>query len=365
MNDLKIVKTSLLKIQDDMKNLSKLTQPSYINAIEQMRSVMEPIRLQQEAIRALTSSFSFKPINEIIAVQQQWQEIVKQVRTKSQIFENLSKVHNSWFEDLSPTLSNINQIQAEAKLSLCNVSYQLVAAEKIFSTIDFDSLKMRFHSDCMDSNDLKYNVSNFMTSFGSLANSMTSLPEIIQQPSFVLPRATRELYTTGYVLKSLNSLDKLNDTDDGSFMLEIEQETSPCIDLLHQVDPDLVPLYRGARDALNGNNPDRSRHILTSLRELWDHILRRLAPNDLVIQWTKENNLKKEEKPTRRSKILYICRGLNQGPLTNFIDNDTRTFVGLWNIFNQLHKLDVEFTDDELRAIVLRTESLLMFILQI
>lgn len=364
-----MVKATLSKIQDDMEFLSRLNQPSYTNLVEQMRNVMEPICIQEEAIRVLTSSPSFAFINEIIGIGQQKQEFINQVRTKDIIFDNLVKVHHSWLKDIMPHHCSIaTQLEATAKLSLCNVSYQLAAAERIFSGIDLESLQMRFHKEVVD---IGHDVSNLMTSYGSLADSMKSLPKIIQQPSFIIPGATRELLTTGYVLESLNPLKKSNDRDDDSdisIISEIEQETSNCIDLLQQVNLSLVLPYEGARDALYGNNPDRSRHILSSLRELWNHLLRQLAPDDRVIQWIQEHGYQgylENGRPTRRSKVLYICRNLNNDPLTKFIDVDTRALVKLMEFFNQVHNLNIELTDKQLRAIILKSDSWLMYILQI
>ena len=120
-------------------------------------------------------------------------------------------------------------------------------------------------------------------------------------------------------------------------------------------------MYIGACDAIFSNNPDRARHILSSLRELWNHQLRRLAPDELVATWipgiANQKNLLHEGKPTQCAKVRYICRGLSNDPLTEFLTHDTRALVKLIEFFNRVHELDTGLTDKQLRAIFLKNNS--------
>ena len=125
----------------------------------------------------------------------------------------------------------------------------------------------------------------------------------------------------------------------------------------------------GARNALSSENVDRARHILSSLRELWNHLLRRLAPDNLVHEWISEvedkDGLLFEGRPTRRSRVLYVCRNLDHAPLSEFLVHDTRALVKLIGFFNRVHELETDLTDEQLRAILAKNDSWLMFILQI
>jgi hypothetical protein len=148
---------------------------------------------------------------------------------------------------------------------------------------------------------------------------------------------------------------------------EIEQETSVSVALLRSLDPALATPYIGARDSLESSNPDRARHVLTSLRELWNHLLRRLAPDNAVLSWIPGNRqgLLHEGNPTRRARVLYICRDLDHAPLSDFVDRDTSALVILVDLLNRVHQLESELSDAELRALLLRTDSWLLYILQI
>jgi hypothetical protein len=129
----------------------------------------------------------------------------------------------------------------------------------------------------------------------------------------------------------------------------------------------LATPYAGARAALGSDNPDRARHILSSLREFWNHLLRQIAPDDQVLAWVPqdETDLLHEGRPTRRARVLYICRNLNHAPLSDFVVHDTRALVKLVEFFNRVHQLESELTDEQLRALLLRTDSWLTYILNI
>jgi len=94
-----------------------------------------------------------------------------------------------------------------------------------------------------------------------------------------------------------------------------------------------------------------------------------VAPDKLVATWipgiANQKDLLHEGKPTRRARVLYVCRELNNDPLIDFLMHDTRALVKLIELFNRVHELETELTYEQLRAILLKTDSWLMYILQI
>lgn len=375
-DDLKSAKAALAKLHQDMEAINRLAKPSYLNVIEQMERTLEPIRRQQmEISRALEMSGAAARIQEISGANQHWQEVIKQATATSRITESLTAAHQSWFERIKPIqhdFSQFSQLQASAKLALCDTSLRLTATERLMAGIDFEAIRSSFQIEMPVISGLESSIAHVAASYGSLAESLREISDITRLPAFVLPGATREIYTTSFALETLRPWDERDEEDAGTgiqLVAEAELETSGCIALLQQVDPGLARPYIGARDALYGNNADRARHILSSLRELWNHLLRRLAPDESVAAWipgiTNQKDLLHEGKPTRRARVLYVCRELNNDPLTDFLMHDTRALVKLIELFNRVHELETELTDEQLRAIVLKTESWLMYLLQI
>ena len=378
-DDFKTAKTALAKLHQDMDAIDRLVKPSYLSVIEQMERTMEPIRRLQLGIsRALEMSGVAARMKDIIGANQHWQDMLKQVTATSRIAESFTAAHQSWLERINPIqggrhdFSQFLQLQASAKLALCDASLQLSATERLFAGIDFEAIRSRFQIEMPVISGLENSIAHAAASYGSLAESMRDISDITRLPAFVLPGATREIYTTSFALETLRPWD---DRDEEEIETEIqlvadaESETSSCIALLQQVDPGLARPYIGARDALHSTNADRARHILSSLRELWNHLLRRLAPDDLVTAWipgvASQEGLLHESKPTRRARVLYICRELNHGPLAEFLTHDTRALVRLIELFSRVHELESELTDEQLRAILLKSDSWLMYILQI
>ena len=372
-DDLKSAKSALANLHRDMESINRLAKPSYLNLIEQMERTMEPIRRHQlEINRALEISGAAARMKDIIDANQHWQDVIEKAAATSRIAERLNASHQSWIERIKPIQNDFSQIQASASLALCDVSLQLTATERLMAGIDFDAIRNRFQIEMPVISGLESSIAHVAASYGSLAESLQEIPDITRLPNFVLPGATREIYTTSLALEAIHPWDGRDEEDaetEIQLIADAELETVGCIALLQQVDPGLARPYVGARDALNGNNADRARHILSSLRELWNHLLRRLAPDELVSAWIPSNihqqDLLHEGRPTRRARVLYVCRELNNDPLKEFLTHDTRALVKLIELFNRVHELETELTDEQLRAILLKTDSWLMYILQI
>ena len=375
-DNLKTAKSALAKLHQDMEAINRLAKPSYLSVIEQMERTLEPIRRQQlEISRALELSGAAARIQEIVSANQHWQDLIKQATATSRITESLSAAHQSWLDTIKPIqhdFSQLSQLQASAKLALCDTSLRLAATERFMAGIDFEAIRDRFQIEMPVIAGLESSIANVAASYGGLAESLREISDITRLPAFFNDTATTEIYTTSFALETLRPWDE-RDEDEAEteiqLVAEAELETSGCIALLQQVDPGLARPYIGARDALYGNNADRARHILSSLRELWNHLLRRLAPDDLVAAWipgvSNQKDLLHDGKPTRRARVLYVCRELNNEPLTDFLMHDTRALVKLIELFNRVHELETALTDEQLRAILIRTDSWLMYILQI
>ena len=282
-DDFETAKTALARIHRDMAAINRLARPSYLTVIEQLERTMEPFRRQQLAIGCALENSGASAVKEIAEANQRWQLVIHQATASRRIAESLHAAHQSWLDRLRPLqqdFSRLSQLEASAKLSLCDVSLQLTAAERLMTGVDFEAIRTRSQVDIPAISGLELLIANVAASYGSLAASMREISDITRLPAFVLPGATREIYTTSFALESLRPRDERDEQDSETeiqLVADVEQEVSGCIALLEQVDPGLALPYIGARDALHGTNVDRARHILSSLRELWNHLLRRLA----------------------------------------------------------------------------------------
>lgn len=127
----------------------------------------------------------------------------------------------------------------------------------------------------------------------------------------------------------------------------------------------IIPL-NGARKSLRSNNPDRIRHFAISLRELFTRVLHSLAPDEKVGEWSQDPNHYHKGRPTRRARLLFACREINQDPFSNFIEKDIDAVIAFLKLFQKgTHEAKSNFTDAQLTALQNRAESTLRFLLEI
>lgn len=371
-NDLKNFRPAYLKIQEDMKHLSHVLNPSYLNVYEQMERALEPIRRQHlEMTHAIElSGLASSPLAQIARANQRFQEMVDQATASGRVLEDIRLAHQTWLDKIKPMQDSIAQLEAVARISLSDVAYRMTITERLFAGIDFEAMRRAIALPESAFLKLENVIGDITLTYERLASSVGTLPNLTHLPAFSLSGATREVFLTGYALDAISIPDQPHSEKDVSevqLIAEVEQETSGCVGLLQAVDPGLARPYMGAHDAVRGRSADRTRHVLSSLRELWNHLLHRLAPDEHVLSWASRDDkeLFNEGRPTRKARVLYICRDLNHEPLTDFVVHDTRALVKLVEFFNRVHELEPKLTDEQLRALLLRTDSWLTYILQI
>ncbi len=308
--------------------------------------------------------------NNLFNASKRYQDLIKNITPTNHIATMFADMHQSWLvnpiESLPP-----ESIQSSifAKLSLMDTSLRLSSTEHFMRDIDFDSIMESFKIEKPLISSLESSIAGATASYGGLAMSFEGISDIVRLPSFVLPGATREIYTTSLALDALHSRDEEETETNIQLITEVEGETSDCINLLKQVDPNLVSPYNGARTTLESDSSDKARQVLVSLRGMWEALLKRLAPDALVRTWIagtpNPQDLLHNKNPTRRAALLYIFRDLNSDPLTEFLVQDTVAFLRLYDLFNRIHELEIKLTDEQLKAICLKSDSWLMYILQI
>lgn len=202
--------------------------------------------------------------------------------------------------------------------------------------------------------------SSLIRSFEEREHFMAAFPPIVSHGPPV------ELLTSARVLDLLSR--PLPDDGypevDHQIESDLEDEIEASVDkLLAALNPELRTIWLGAKEALRSGNPDRRRHVAFSLRELVTHVLHALAPNDQLTSWTSDPSHFHKGRPTREARVLFVCRGINHGPFTTFIRADVRASIEFITLFQRGHELAVSFSEEQLRTLVIRTESFLRFLL--
>jgi len=202
--------------------------------------------------------------------------------------------------------------------------------------------------------------SSLIRSFDEREHFMAAFPPIVSGGPPV------EILTSARVLDFLSRPHPDDGYPEADRQIEsdLEDEIEASVDeLLAAMDPNLRTMWLGAKEALRSQNPDRCRHVAFSLRELVTHVLHALAPNDQIMSWTTDPSHFHEGRPTREARVLFVCRAINHGCFTKFIHADVRASIEFIALFQRGHELAVTFSEEQLQALVTRTESFLRFLL--
>ena len=152
----------------------------------------------------------------------------------------------------------------------------------------------------------------------SFMDLFSDFQENISQTNIKFPTITseleaRELFTTTNLVKSILAKEPSNEYDENEIIkYAISIETDDRLQmLLLELDPQLISMWLGAKEAINSNNPDYARHFSVSLSELFANVLQRLAPDNEIRSWSDSRDDFREGKPTSEARLQYIYREAN------------------------------------------------------
>ena len=135
---------------------------------------------------------------------------------------------------------------------------------------------------------------------------------------------------------------------------------------LSALDAKLLSLWHGAVQAALSDNPDKVRHAITSLRELFTQVLHRLAPDTDVFKWSNDaKHFCKNGRPTRAARLHYIFTGLDHEPFTEFVGRDIDSLLTLIEAFQSgTHKPSQELPIRSMRLVFHRAGSTLCSLIE-
>lgn len=132
--------------------------------------------------------------------------------------------------------------------------------------------------------------------------------------------------------------------------LDISCNTKKC---LGNIKANLVRMYKGALESFLGENPDKARHVFTSLRKLLQDLLDEIAPCKEVKNWIDSKPdvhkfdllndkhqpfiLDEKGKVLRKTKLAFFFRKEKSGLLYHFSRSKNKMIESIINLTNTLH----------------------------
>jgi len=284
------------------------------------------------------------------------------------INESFISLHDSWNQIIGPLTSVTENLKANVYTAYFDSSYKLSLARQMVLAINFEHFRDDQSLLSKLGNSLRIFNNELMPSINRFYESQESVQNTLQLPAFVLPETSQEAFLHAYCLRNMTFTEE-SSVEEDQLIQVIEKENADCIDLLEYVNPKLIIPFRGAHEAIHQQNTDRERHILSSLRELWNRLLHKLAPNNEVLPWIPIPNRNEEyiveDKPTRKARIMYICRNINNGSLSEFVEVDVKALIEFFKALNRVHELDPSLTEAQLNSVLIRSDSAIKYLINI
>jgi hypothetical protein len=363
---------------ESLKNLL-MTSEQIQRLVEESERFFGPFSIaieEQEKMAKLFSQFKVPlELENISAVSQSIEKLL--TLEKSQISQNFEKMlaqSDVWKEQQLAISKMAEAFQTNEKIwqsHMLEISKFAVISQATLAKIPWDEIGSALQLHTKMQNGLKKSFGNFSDAYVKLFDSLETRPEVILSfPPTITRLPAVEFYNGVSVVDAITLPEEPDiESEIGSkeFLDEARKENDDrLILLLSEIDANLIIPLQGARLSLTSTNPDRARHFATSLRELFTHVVHALAPDHEVKAWSNMPEHFEKGRATRRARLLYICRGLNQDRFSEFVEKDITAVLAFLQLFQRgTHQVVAEYSDLQLRMMLVRMESSIRFLLEI
>lgn len=356
---------SIQKISNQFSGFSSVLnqlQPIQLNTLQQLGQA-------SASIHAVTGSLSnILKANNVIS-NNYFHNIVASVPEINNPTSSFFALSNS-----AHGLSKINLI-SESVLSqfyhganLSRIAELTIHAEKNLSNILPSQIGSKLQLSEAQKTTLISGLNETTQSFNSIWKSYENTPTLLNNISPIIQRIPPvEVYNTTDITEKVSISDK-DEAEENLLITDLWLENEETLkSLLAKIDANLYRMWQGAVQALESTNIDKIRHFNTSLRELFTHVIHKIAPDDEIKKWTSnptEHII--NGKPTRKARLLYICRNINDEHFKHFVEKDIEMMLKFIDLFQEgTHSVVSKSTEKQLTAIKCKAESAIKYLLQI
>ena len=165
-------------------------------------------------------------------------------------------------------------------------------------------------------------------------------------PASVSDLPSQDVFIHTSAVRSITPHEPLDDKDEEiSVPLRhaIITETDDFLELtLPQLKRAFLEQYRGVKARADDPGPDGWTQGSASMRKLLKGVLHSVAPNEVVLPWATKNNkdLDKNKRPTRATKIEWLCRSIPQGAYRAYVRNEIDSALALIDLVDNAQHID-------------------------
>lgn len=335
------------------------------------------LQYQQQALKIsqMAEQINVKKLNEVFAPSKSTVDLIMQgsipAKANLQRFDELIAQNSGLAEINRKVLADITTSIARslklADITQSSLIRQLRIADNIGTIPNFSDLEKSVYSKFL----------GLSTAYSNLTTAREEI--IVQKPEsarVISELPALEVLNSVEVLESISAAE--SDAEVSQKEPELEQtKESLKTEILGQQEEfeqllitagwqDLVHMWQGANAVLNStNNPDYIRHFATSLRELLTQVIHRLAPDKEIKKWTEDKNHFHNGSPTRRTRLLYICRSINHDIFYEFVEEDVDSVLELMSSFNRATHTPISpFNHTQVLTMQARLRAIINFLIE-
>ena len=356
---------NLFSIIDEARKISK--QFDFLKVTEPLRDEIERINsLQQMLSQSILESPIIKMARDAnLAIS----ELAKSLQFGT-LAEEMSKNRILWennFGSSSPFGKSIESTFLGIQSEIAKISEISLFAEKSLAQIDFNKIGSLLAPLPEIKNLLADSHYSFSESYSSLFKSYANAgSSFFSLSPILITIPPREFYFENRLIEAISAPQEHIESEE--FLLqELSKEVDDKIELyLSSLNPSLINLWMGAKEAATSSNPDAGRHFAVSLRELLTHVIHILSPDDLIRNWSNSpKHYDEKGRPTRNARLLYICKEIKNDSFDEFLIKDIKALLASMDVFEKgTHDIHSAFGNDQANFLSSRVKSAIIFLIR-
>jgi len=362
----KLSSSKLSSILDDiskpnrivLEQLNPLSTKS--SALSAALSDMDMLSKNLQSFQIGEHSTFMKSVTAIDRIVKESRPIFSQSLIEQEIFKKMN------FPTLTESLSISSTIEktffSEVNASLASTSNFTNLAQINLGSFDWESFGSRIKLSATVVKTAQNDFLNLTSGYSDFLQSLKDKPNWIYDGTDTAKAPAQDYYLNTQLLKIVSSPEE-DEIEAEALDLEIAEENEDTIKrYLPIVHKDLPELWEGALQAMQSNNPDKIRHMITSLRELYTHVLHILVPDDQYAQWDVKKENYHEGRPTRRGRFLYLSRNLDGSgsQFAKLLRLEIDSTLAMIELFQAgTHGIKPSIAPNELQFIKIKAESTL------
>jgi ABC-type multidrug transport system fused ATPase/permease subunit len=357
---------------DNMTTVARALQSTNIGILKELERSMEGFRAIQKQICALDSKL--RPVEfglgrHICEANLHLSEALESLKPYKDFVKQIYEDQSRWSDSFKVSIGAASQmagISAAIKRDFSLVANASLFAQQSFVRINYQAIGMVTKISDYARWALSKPLAEMANSYRSLWETISRDSEKLCSVPLVITKAPSiEIYLAAHQVEVSTTKAKVL-REEEEFLIEIEPSAKHVREMITSVDEKLVPLYDGAINAIVSHNVDRNRHAITSLRELFTHMLHKLAPDEEFSIWNHDPSNIQNGRPTRKGRLLYICRKINFGEFTTFVEQDISAVLSFLDLLQKgTHAIEKLYGERQMKALLIRMECLLDFIIRI